>query len=80
MIIFGGIFSILIYNRDVLEEKYNMISNNFPGMSYQSAVIILFPLTFLTSWFIALLAFTLEGLNNAIAFGLAMYFPFIFMF
>ena len=80
MIIFGGIFSILIYNRDFLDEKYNMISNNFQGMSYQSVVIMLFPLTFLMSWFMALLAFTFEGLDSAIAFGLAMYFPFLFMF
>lgn len=80
MIIFGGIFSILIYNRDFLDEKYNMMSNNFQGMSYQSVVIMLFPLTFLMSWFMALLAFTFEGLYSAIAFGLAMYFPFIFMF
>ena len=80
MIIFGGIFSILIYNRDFLDEKYNMISNNFQGMSYQSVVIILFPLTFLMSWFMALLAFTFEGWDSAIAFGLAMYFPFLFMF
>ena len=75
-----GIFSILIYNRDFLDEKYNMISNNFQGMSYQSVVIMLFPLTFLMSWFMALLAFTFEGLDSAIAFGLAMYFPFLFMF
>ena len=80
MIIFGGIFSILIYNRDFLDEKYNMISNNFQGMSYQSVVIMLFPLTFLMSWFMALLAFTFEGLDSAIAFGLAMYFPFFSCF
>lgn len=80
MIIFGGIFSILIYNRDYLDKKYNMISNNFPGMSYPSVVIMMFPLTFVISWFFALLAFTFEGLDSAIAFGLAMYFPFIFMF
>lgn len=78
--IFGGIFSIVIYNRDFLDEKYNMISKNFQGMSYPSIVIILFPLTFAMSWFFALLSFTFEGLESAIAFGLAMYFPFIFMF
>ena len=75
-----SVLGILIYNRDLIKEKYNMISNNFQGMSYQSVVIMLFPLTFLMSWFMALLAFTFEGLDSAIAFGLAMYFPFLFMF
>lgn len=78
--IFGVIFSIFIYERDFLDEKYDLISGRFPGMSYQSVVVILFSLTFAASWFIALLAFTFEGLDSAIAFGLAMYFPFVFMF
>ena len=78
--ILGVIFSILIYNRDFLDEKYDLISGKFQGMSYQSVVVILFSLTFAMSWFSALLAFTFEGLNSAIAFGLAMYFPFVFMF
>lgn len=78
--ILGVMFSILIYKRDFLDEKYDLISGRFPGMSYQGVVIILFPLTFAVSWFIALLAFTFEGLGSAVAFGLAMYFPFVFMF
>ena len=68
------------HNRDFLDEKYDLISGKFQGMSYQSVVVILFSLTFARSWFSALLAFTFEGLNSAIAFGLAMYFPFVFMF
>lgn len=80
MIIVGAIFSVLIYNRDFLDEKYDLISGKFIGMSYQSVVVILFPLTFAMSWFFALFSFTVEGLDSAIAFGLAMYFPFVFMF
>lgn len=78
--ILGGIFSIFIYESDFLDEKYDLISGRFPGMSYQSVVVMLFSLTFAASWFIALLAFTFEGLDSAIAFGLAMYFSFVFMF
>lgn len=79
-VLFDFMVCIIIYKRDYLDNKYGLFTDEFIGLSYQGTIIFFSLISFLVSWFIIPLAFHQGGIYSAIAFGLTVYFPFIFMF
>ena len=74
------IIVLIIYKRDYLNEKYVLFDMEYPGISYQGLVFILFGVSGLLSTGAGILAFKQGGLYSAIAFSLIEFFPPIFMF
>lgn len=79
-VIASAVYSILIYSRDFIDEKYGIFDSEFPGFSYQYIAILLGCLCIGLSFALFGLGLVQGGIYSAIAFGLTSYFPFIFMF
>ena len=79
-IIASAVYSILIYSRDFIDEKYGIFDSEFSGFSYQYMVLLLGCLCIGLSFASFGIGLVQGGIYSAIAFSLTSYFPFIFMF
>ena len=79
MFLLGVYCAIVVLKRDWLDEKIGVFDSDFPGISYQCAVVFLVALSIALSFAFFGMAFVQAGIYSAIAFGVAQYFPTIFM-
>ncbi len=72
--------SILTYKRDWLDDKIGLFDLAFPGISYQGLLIFLFCVSIALSFIFFAIALVKSGsIYSAIAFGLCVNFPTVFM-
>lgn len=72
--------SIIIYKRDWLDDKIGLFDSYLPGISYQGALIFLACLSIGLSFIFFAIALVKSGsIYSAIAFGLCVNFPTVFM-
>lgn len=78
--IYGTIHcTVITYNRDWLDNKIGLFDPILPGISYQGALIFLSGASICLSLGISSMAFIKGGIYSAIAFGLCVNFPTVFM-
>lgn len=72
--------SIIVYNRDYLDEKYGLFYNEYKGISYQGLILFFIPISIAFAFIIFPLAVHQGGICSAISFSLAALYPAFFMF
>ena len=67
--------SIIVYNRDYLDEKYGLFYNEYKGISYQGLILFFIPISIAFAFIIFPLALHQGGICSAISFSLAALYP-----